>query len=111
MKPINIRRGESLSLDLDTGDDTGVEAVLYVGRPGEQYLLSKSATVTDGRGVFLLSESDTQLPVGEYYFQVNVVDTEGSVSKYPSPDADCRGCKDSFPKIYICEALDDPEAP
>ena len=100
MEPIYIRYGEPLTLPLDAGDVTASEADIYIGRPGTVYILTKHATLTNGVGVFEFSGEDTQIPLGTYYYQVNI---DGD--KYPSPDEDCED-GDNFPEFVVREALD-----
>lgn len=108
MESIKIRYGESLTLPLSTGDPSAVSAEIFIGRPGEVYTLTKSIAITDGNGVFNFSPAETSIPLGSYSYQINVVDSNGSVEKYPSPS----GCSDGdceFPKFVVCEALDEIE--
>lgn len=109
MNTISIRYGESLTLPLDTGDTSAVSADLYIGKPGEAYTLTKNISITDGLGTFTLDPVDTQIPLGTYYYQINVTDGDGNVEKYPSPEDNCEACEDDFPKFIVCEALDEIE--
>lgn len=109
MEPIIIRYGESLTLPIDTGDSTHVSADIYIGKPGEVYVLTANAPLTDGVGVFVISSSQTQIPLDTYYYQINVNDGLGYVEKYPSPEDDCTDCEDDFPKFIVREALDETE--
>lgn len=106
MEPIIIRYGESLTLPIDTGDLNAVSADIYVGKPGETYVLTVNTTLVDGVGVFLMDTSQTQLPLDTYYYQINVTDENGYVEKYPSPEDDCTECEEDFPKFIVREALD-----
>ena len=106
MEPIIIRYGESLTLPLDSGDTTAVTADIYVGKPGAVYVLTKHITLTNGVGTFVLSTTDTQIPLDTYYYQINVVDASGYVSKYPSPEDDCDSDESDFPQFIVREALD-----
>lgn len=106
MEPISIRYGESLSLPLDAGDLSAVSADIFIGKPGETYVLTKNIDLIDGKGRFDFSTNETQIPKGTYYYQINVVDAEGYVEKYPSIEAGCGDCEDEFPKFIVGEALD-----
>lgn len=108
MEPITLRYGESLTLPLDTGDILAVSADMYVGKPGIPYLITKNVTLVDGKGTFVFSSADTQIPLGTYYYQINVTDSLGYVEKYPSPE-DCSGCATDFPEFIVGEALDETE--
>lgn len=110
MDPITIRYGETVTLPLDAGDVTKTAAEIFVGKPGQTYIIRKETTLVDGVGTFVLDPQQTSVPIGKYYYQVNTVDANGAVSKYPSPLEDCDGCDTSdFPTFYIGEALDSTE--
>ena len=106
MDSINIRYGESVDLPLDTGNTTDVSADLFIGKPGETYVLTKNITLTAGVGTFELSSVETQIPLDTYYYQINVTGSDGKIDKYPAPDT----CNDvdevNFPTFIVSEALD-----
>ena len=109
MDSIIIRYGESLTLPLDAGDANAVTADIYIGKPGEAYVLTQNITLTSGEGTFVFSTADTQLPLDTYYYQINITDGAGYVQKYPSPEEDCDDCDTEFPQFVVCEALDETE--
>lgn len=109
MEPINIRYGESLTLPIDAGDLTAVSADIYIGKPGQAYVLTKNTSLTLGLGTFEFSGSETQIPKDTYYYQVNITDEDGNVEKYPSPEYGCDGCESNFPQFVVSEALDETE--
>ncbi len=106
MDPILIRYGESVTLPIDTGDSTAVSADLYIGKPGETYTIHTETNLTDGEGVFLLSSTQTQVPLDTYFYQINVTDANGYIQKYPTPEDDCSDCETEFPKFVVLESLD-----
>lgn len=107
MDDISIRYGETVTLPLNTGDILDVSADIYIGKPGQSYTLTKHITLTAGEGTFVLSAVDTAIPLGTYYYQVNVTDGSGHVDKYPAPDTTCNDCDEvDFPKFVVAEALD-----
>lgn len=108
MDSISIRYGESLTLPLDAGDVEAASADIYIGKPGQVYTLTKHITLVDGLGVFVLDSDDTRIPLGTYYYQINVTDGGGYIEKYPSSD-DCGGCDSEFPEFIVQEALDEIE--
>ncbi len=109
MESISIRYGESVTLPLQTGDTTAVSADIFIGKPGEVYTITKHITLTSGDGTFVLTDTDTQIPLDTYYYQINITDDDGNVEKYPSPDQNCSDCENDFPKFIVCEALDEIE--
>lgn len=109
MESISIRYGESVTLPLQTGDTTAVSADIFIGKPGEVYVLTKNITLTDGDGTFVFMPAETEIPLDTYYYQINVTDNEGNIEKYPSPGTNCTDCETDFPKFIVCEALDEIE--
>lgn len=107
MKPIIIRYGESVTLPVDSGDVNAVSADIYIGKPGEAYVLTTSATLTNGEGVFTFSKTDTEIPLDTYYYQINVTDGDGGVRKYPTPRSE--DTESNLPKFIVAEALDQIE--
>lgn len=109
MDSISIRYGESLVLPIDAGDEDAVSAAIYIGKPGEIYVLTKSISLTDGIGTFTFSPAETEIPLDTYYYQINIIDGDGNVEKYPSPEEYCKDCDSNFPQFIVCEALDEIE--
>jgi len=109
MQPISIRYGETLAISIDAGDPLAVSADMYVGKPGEMYSATSHAELTDGVGVFVFEPSDTRIPIGTYFYQVNVNNGDGKPEKFPSPEEDCGGCEPDFPEFIVGEALDETE--
>lgn len=109
MDSISIRYGEDVTLPLNTGDVNSVSATIFIGKPGELYTLTDTISLTDGEGVFEFSGVQTQIPLGTYYYQVNVTDVNGKVDKYPAPEAGCNSCESNFPEFVVAEALDATE--
>lgn len=109
MDSIKIRYGGGVTLPLETGDTTAVSADIYIGRPGEVYTLTKNIPLVDGNGVFELDEAETSIPLGKYYYQINVNFPTGGPKKYPSPEDGCYDEGSGFPVFIVAEALDEIE--
>lgn len=108
MDTISIRYGQTVTLPVDTGDADADTATIYIGKPGELYVLSKTTNLTDGKGVFSFDTEDTEIPLGKYNYQINV--TSGTeVSKFPSPNEGCDSCDSDLPTFIVAEALDQTE--
>jgi len=109
MDSIAIRYGEDVTLPIDTGDTTDVSADIYIGKPGETYILTGHAALTNGVGTFSFTALQTAIPLDTYYYQINTTDNLGKVEKYPSPKPGCDDCGTDFPEFIVCEALDQIE--
>ena len=112
MDPITVRYGESLTLPIDTGDASATSASIYIGKPGAIFIISKTISLVIGEGVFVFASVDTRIPLGTYYYQINVTDALGYVEKYPTSNIDCDGYEEvesDFPKFIVREALDETE--
>ena len=106
MDSIAIRYGEDLTLPIDTGNITDVSADIFIGKPGEVYTLTKNTPLTNGKGSFVLSKTDTEIKLGTYYYQINVTDSDGDIKKFPSPELGCYDTEPNFPQFIVAEALD-----
>ena len=105
---IKIRYGQSLQLEIGIDDGAATTATLYVGKAGHLPVITKTVNVAQPEGIaeITLSPDDTRIPLGEYFYQINVVDDEGNVSKFPEPDT----CDDDcMPRFVVFEALDETE--
>lgn len=106
MDSISIRYGQTVTLPIDTSDLTAVSADIFIGNPGQTYILTQHIDLVDGAGTFVFSSMDTQIPLGNYKYQINTTDGSGDISKYPSPESGCGDCEDDFPDFNVFEALD-----
>lgn len=105
---IKIRYGQSLSLEVTIDDDNAVSGTFYVGKAGYLPVVTKPFTVNQPEGVaeILLTPTDTRIPLGEYFYQINIVDSNGNVTKFPEPET----CDDNcMPRFIVFEALDETE--
>lgn len=105
---IKIRYGQSLPLEINIDNDTATSGVLYVGKKGELPRISKPFSVAQPEGIaeILLEQADTRIPLGEYLYQINIVDVNGNVTKFPEPET----CDDDcMPRFIVFEALDETE--
>lgn len=105
MDSVSTRYGAALTLPVDTGDATDVSADIYIGKPGQVYVLTKNTELVNGKGVFEFTSNDTKIPLGTYNYQINVNTLTGGPDKYPSPE-ECSGCGSNFPEFTVAEALD-----
>lgn len=105
MDSVNILYGQSLTLPVDTGDITDLSADIYIGLPGQVYILTKHTDLVNGQGNFVFDSDDTSIPIGKYFYQINVTPLTGGPDKYPSPEG-CSDCDEEFPEFNVFEALD-----
>ena len=102
MKQINTRYGAIVDLSITIDDELATDATLYVGLEGETPLITKTATFTELAADLSLAPEDTEVPLGTYKYQINVVYSDGRLDKYPDADT----CEDGLPEFVILEALD-----
>lgn len=109
METVSCLYGEDVTLPVDVGDITAISADIYVGKPGEVYKFTVNTPLVLGVGAFEIPAEMTRIPLGTYYYQINVNYASGGPDKYPSPEGDCDGCGADFPKFIVGEALDESE--
>lgn len=92
-----------MTMAVSIGDDSAVQAIFYVGKPGQTPILNIPAALTDGAGSFVFDTEDTKIPLGTYNYQINIEYSDGIIEKYPAPE-DCP--EDELPEFIVYEALD-----
>lgn len=105
MEDTGVRYGASYPLNITSDDDDAVTAKLYIGKPGETAVITKTATFVANEADLSLTQTDTRHPLGDYKLQINVEYANGDVKKFPDPQL----CGDDFPTFTIYEALDETE--
>lgn len=108
METQRIRYGASYDFTIETDDLTSETATFLVGKEGEAPLITSSATFTDGIAEISVTPEETQIPLGEYKYQINVETSDGKVYKYPDID-DCETEDSGLPIFIVLEALDETE--
>lgn len=103
---IVVRYGASVELTVEIDDNTAVSASIYVGKEGEVYEITKSGFFVDGVADITLEPNETEIPIGDYKYQINVTYTDGKIDKYP--EKNCLGEVD-LPYFIVLEALDETE--
>lgn len=109
MDSISIRYGEYANISIDVGDPAAISADFYIGKPGEAYIITQHAALTGGVGTFAFTGSQMEIPLGTYFYQINVNNQDGSIEKLPSAVASCDDCDSTFPEFMVYEALDEIE--
>lgn len=108
METIKIRYGESFNLSVSVDDELAQSVVFYVGKEGQEPLIVLTADIEidkDGDAVAYVegTPEDTQIPLGVYKYQINLITTDGKIYKFPSDDY-CE--QHGLPKFVVVEALD-----
>lgn len=110
MKPIKLRYGSSVRQNVNSKDETASVATFYVGVAGESPVIVKSAPFIDGVADISLEPIDTEIPLGDYKYQVDVEYTDGAVVKLPEPVGCCfEDDPDFLPDFIVRESLSDTE--
>ena len=105
MKAINTRYGASVELTTNSDDATAQTATLYVGLPGELPEITKTASFVSGAANLSLSPNETEIPLGSYKYQIDVLFTDGRLKKFPEP----LNCNSDLPDFIVSESLGDTE--
>lgn len=122
MDDLRVRYGSSINLKVEASDTSAEVATLYVGKPGQLpvIIVPASFSVDDYEPekwtAYIHSEdSDTEVPLGRYNYQISVTYADGKTIKYPTNEG-CHNCDDDdedfvgdLPDFYVLEALDSTE--
>lgn len=106
MKDINVRYGASLDLSVTIADLLADEATLFVGLPDSLPIITKTAAFAEGTANLSLTPVETEIPLGNYNYQINVSYTDGRLDKFPTSD---QCLEDGFPSFSVLESLDEQE--
>lgn len=106
MNDISVRYGASLDLEITVTDELADTATLFVGKAGDTPTIIKSANFVEGTADLSLDPEETEVPLDDYSYQVNVSYTDGRLDKFPTAEQ-CG--EDGFPRFSVIEALDEQE--
>lgn len=106
MDTLKIRQGETLSIKIESEDESAVTARFISRKENETPVIDVVASfaAVDGKWVAMIETTDTNKPVGDYLYSVVLTFLDDTIDKLPDPD-ECEGDCD-FPTLTICEALD-----
>lgn len=112
MNNITTRYGARVPLTVSIDAADAVEATLYVGIEGETPIITFTAPFTEGEIIkdvqmynadLSLINGETEIPLGEYKYQINVTYPNSDPDKFPDADT----CEDGeLPIFTVLEALD-----
>lgn len=104
-RSIKVRYGASVDIMFHSDEDTAIDATLYVGNQGQLPVITVPNTFIDGVADLSVAGSLTEIPLGDYYYQITVNYSDGRIKKFPEPTA----CSTDLPTLSIYEALDETE--
>jgi len=102
METITIGRAEFENLKVIDNESSSVALLVSVDEYS-QPLINKTAIFVDGEAVIELLGTDTDIPVGDYVYQIRLFDTDGEFFNLRS-----EGCTDdscTFGTFTICPSL------
>ncbi len=107
MDNLQIRQGETLTLNLTSDDITADTVRIVVKKPNENAIIDEIASFStiDGKRIAVISTSDTNKPVDTYQYMLTITYADGSVKKLPDA-SNCEEGDCDLPELTICEALD-----
>lgn len=100
MKDIKLDRGERLDIRID--DTESVKAQFLVSESFDTpAIIDVEATFTDGSAYISLLNTQTDIPEGDYIYQVRLYDNDG---EFIVLDSDCgKDCETS--KFVVCPVI------
>lgn len=109
MQDLSIKWGETLPFFITSNVTNAASGTLMIKKVGGDFTFSKSSPFTDGGVDLSFNPDETEIELGDYYYQLRIDYTTGQVDKLP--DADFDHCCDEdgnvlFPILTITEALD-----
>lgn len=107
MDNLQIRQGETLTLNIQSDDSSADTVRIVVKKPNENAIIDEMASfsVVDGKTVAIISTSDTNKPIDTYQYMLTITYTDGSIKKLPDA-SDCEEGDCTLPELIICEAID-----
>ena len=113
MEDLQISWGETWPFVITTSATNAETATLTIAKVGGDFVYSKSATFVDDGADVSYNPEETELELGDYYYQLRIDYTTGQNDKFPDKKI-CGTCtydEDEgfhFPTLTITEALDMP---
>ncbi len=111
----SIRQGETWEHTITDDDLTATTAERTAKNADGDIVADLGDTASystiDGVRTATLTSTDTVQPLGDYTFMFTVTYADGSVAKFPEPDASCDGEDENcgLPVLTICGATDEVE--
>lgn len=107
MEDLQIRQGETLTLNIESDDLTAETIRLVAKKPNENAIIDEleNFSTVDGKRIAVIETSDTNKPVGTYEYMLTITYADGSIKKLPDASA-CEEGDCELPELTICEAID-----
>lgn len=107
MENLQIRQGETLTLNIESDDLTADTIRLVVKKPNENAIIDEleSFSTIDGKRIAIIETSDTNHPIDTYEYMFTITYADGTIKKLPDASA-CEEGDCDLPELTICEALD-----
>lgn len=107
MENLQIRQGETLTLNIESDDATATDVRLVVKKANENAIIDETAnfSVVDGKTVAVIETSDTNHAVDTYEYMLTINYSDGTIKKLPDASS-CEEGDCDLPELTICEALD-----
>lgn len=103
---IKVKQGATRNLEVTTAVEEDAVQVKFLVRKDKQspIIIDKDAMFNDGVAYIDLTEADTDIPFGKYFYQFTVF-YETGVDKFPT-GLGCDSGDCGFPMFIVCESLD-----
>ncbi len=102
MDDIKIDKGERLDLLVEDAESATV--TIFVGEDADSTpVITKSATFTDGVATIELLFADTNIPVGDYVYQIRLFDDEGEYFNLDRDECDEGDC--TLGAFTVCASI------
>jgi hypothetical protein len=108
-KKYKIRYGGDFDFKVESSNTLAETATFYVGKVGETPVITVPATFVDGEAFISTEPGQTEVPLGEYKWQLTIELSNGRKFKYPVDKDGCALEGDDLPDFEIVEALDETE--
>src|SRR5690606_28261020 len=103
---IILRQGETLVLTIEIDDETADTARLLVSDEDDNVVIDEVGSFQDVDGDWRVEiiSNDTNHPVGDYSYMIEVEFSDGTKRFYPEAVEDCEDDECDLPTLTICES-------
>lgn len=107
MDNLQIRQGETLTLNIESDDATADTVRLVVRKLNETPIIDEIANfaTVDEKRVAVIETSDTNHPADTYLYMLTITYADGTIKKLPDASA-CEEGDCDLPELTICAAID-----